>query len=116
MADGAGKAQQVLDLAQQRRDRGSAGLHFGLISSSRSVAGAGVRESAEISARSSGVISIFTESSDACSCSRLRAPMIGAVAAGGEPTQATAALIGCQPRFLQNSANAAATSCIHASP
>ncbi len=36
-------------------------------SSSRSVAGGGVRESAPISARSSGVMTIFTESSEACS-------------------------------------------------
>jgi hypothetical protein len=40
---------------------------LGLASSSRSVAGGGARESAPISARNSGVMTIFTESSEACS-------------------------------------------------
>jgi hypothetical protein len=40
---------------------------LGFTSSSRSVAGGGVRESAPISARSSAVMTIFTESSEACS-------------------------------------------------
>src|SRR5262245_24531788 len=67
---------------------------FPFASSSRSVAGGGVRDSAEISSRSSGVMSIFTESSDACSWSTLRPPMIGAVIAGWLPVHATAMLIG----------------------
>ncbi len=75
-----------------------------------------MRESAEISALSSGVMSIDIESREARSCSTLRPPMIGAVTAGCVPTQATAALTGCMPRLLQNAANLAATSCIHSSP
>src|SRR5258707_12964526 len=63
--------------------------HYFFVSSERSVAGAGVRDSAAISARSSGVIAIFTESSEACSGSRRRAPRIAAVTAGGAPTRAT---------------------------
>ena len=48
--------------------RGSCDRYFfGFTSSSRSVAGGGVRESAAISARSSDVMTIFTESSEACS-------------------------------------------------
>ena len=60
-------------------------------------------------------MSIDTESSEARSCSTLRAPMIGAVTAGCAPTQATAALTGCSPRSVQKAANRAATSCIHSS-
>src|SRR5689334_11120015 len=85
-------------------------------SSLRSVAGGGVRESAVISARSAGLISIFTESSEACSWSMLRAPMIGAVMAGCVATQATAAPTGCSPRPLQKATNLAAISCIQGSP
>ena len=85
-------------------------------SSSRSVAGGGVRESAAISARSSGVMAIFTESSEACSCSALRAPMIGAVTAGCAPTQATAALTGCSRAACRRRRSFAAVSCIHGSP
>ena len=58
------------------------------------MAGGGVRDNAEISARNPGVMSTFTESSEARSCSTLRAPIIGAVTAGCVPTHATAALIG----------------------
>src|SRR5260221_4808570 len=90
--------------------------HYFLVSSERSVAGAGVRDSAAISARSSGVIASFTQSSRAWSRSRLRAPMIGAVTAGCAPTHATATLIGCQPRLRQKSAKRGAVSCIQASP
>src|SRR6267142_169495 len=57
------------------------GLHR-FCSSRRSVAGGGVRDSAAISLQRAGLISIFSESSDACSCWTLRAPMIGAVTAG----------------------------------
>ena len=55
-------------------------------SSERSVAGAGVRDSAAISARSVGVMSTVAAASESLSCSTLRAPMIGAVIAGwGDP-------------------------------
>ena len=64
-------------------------------SSSRSVAGGGVRDNAVISPRNAMFMSIFTESSEARSCSMLRAPMIGAVTAGCAPVHATAALTGC---------------------
>ena len=55
-------------------------------SSERSVAGAGVRLSAAISARNSGVILTSTAASESLSCSTLRAPTIGAVTAGWAPT------------------------------
>ena len=42
--------------------------------------------------------------------------MIGAVTAGCAATQATATLIGCQPRCRQNAAKLAAASCIQGSP
>ena len=51
-----------------------------------------MRESAAISSRSAGVMSIFSASSDACSWPRLRAPTMGAVTAGCAATHATAAL------------------------
>ena len=75
-----------------------------------------MRDSAAISFQSAPLISIFSESSDAWSCCRLRAPMIGAVTAGCAATQATAALTGCMPRCLQKATNFSATSCIQGSP
>src|SRR5688500_2266011 len=85
-------------------------------SSVRAVAGGGVCDKAALSARTWGVMGIFTASTEARICSRLRPPMIGAVIAGCEPTQATAALIGCHSRALQKATNLAAVSCIHSSP
>ena len=75
-----------------------------------------MRESAVISARSAGVMSTFTALSESCSCSRLRAPTMGAVMAGWAPTQAMAVLTGCRPFCLQKATNLSATSNIHGSP
>ncbi|MND01504.1 hypothetical protein D3C83_205270 [compost metagenome] len=61
-------------------------------------------------------MSTLSESSEARSWPRLRAPMMGAVTPGWVPTQATATLTGCRFLWRQNSANFAATSCIQGSP
>jgi hypothetical protein len=66
-------------------------------SSERSVAGGGAIDNADISCRHSGVMSILSESSEGFSCSTLRAPMIGAVIAECDFTQATASVAGCMP-------------------
>ena len=80
------------------------------------MAGGGVRERAAISARSSGVMSTFTDASESFSWSRLRAPMMGAVIAGCAPTQAMAALTGCRPFCWQRATYFSAVSKAHSSP
>lgn len=59
-------------------------------SSERSVAGGGVMERSEISWRHSDVIWMSSAPRDGSNCSRLRAPMIGAVTPGCAMTQETA--------------------------
>ena len=63
----------------------------------RSVAGAGVADRAEISARRPAVMATSRAARESSSWLRFRAPMIGAVTAGCDMTQATASVAGLIP-------------------
>lgn len=74
-------------------------VQFSLRTSVRSVAGAGVGERAEIASRSSAVIPTSSAARESSSCSRFRAPVIGAVTAGCDIARATASIAGLMLGF-----------------
>ena len=85
-------------------------------SSFLSVAEGGAGDSAEMASLTSSAMSTSTEATEGLSCSKLRAPMMGAVTAGWDATQETARAAGVTPLSRARDVNLSAVSYIHSAP